>query len=516
MQVRELSKSYYAIIDVGSNTMRLVIYLKDKSGRLREIENVKAVARLRNHLLDDGTLSEEGQRVLITTLKSFKQVAHSYDLEEMVCVATATIRQAENQEEIIKLVSDRTGFDMRILSEHEEAYYGYLAVANSTQVQEGVTVDIGGGSTEVTYFKDRKLIKSHSFPFGALTLKQDFFKKDLPTEEEFYKLRQFLLDEFKSLPWLKKKNVPLIGIGGGARNLVQVDQNLKEYPLAGLHQYKMKDSDLSFVKNYLFTLSMKKLQKVEGLSKDRADIILPATEVFHSLYDTIQASGFILSRKGLRDGVFYEQLTKDMGTSLFPNVLEESIQELISDYDLNIQQIHHVQHLSHQLFIKLHEKGLGSLKKEDWLELKRASYVFNLGDYIDSEASYQHTFYLLANRTIDGLMHVERLRLALLASFKNKTVFKQFLQPYKKWFLKDERKKLRLMGALLKFCYSLDSTRRKTVRDLQVATHDGDLHITLYCTGEWMPEEYQAEKQKKHLEKSLKRNIELSFVESKG
>lgn len=510
-----MARKFYAIIDVGSNTMRLVIYLRDKGGRLREVENVKAVARLRNHLTKDGLLSTEGLQTLLTTLKSFKEVAESYTLEEMVCVATATVRQAGNQEEIISQVSKHTGFDMRILSDHEEAYYGYLAVVNSTPVTEGITVDIGGGSTEVTYFKDRELIESYSFPFGALTLKQDFFKKELPTENEFAALRRYLLDQFKSLPWLQKKDIPLIGIGGGARNLAQIDQNLKEYPLAGLHQYKMKDSDLAFIKNYLFTLPMKKLQKVEGLSKDRADIILPATEVFHSLYDTMQASGFILSRKGLRDGVFFEQLTKDMGTSVFPNVLEESIQELINDYDLNVKQIQHVQHLAHQLFYQLHEKGLGSLKKSDWQEVKRASYVFNLGDYIDSEASAQHTFYLLANRTIDGLMHMERLRMALMASYKNKTIFKQFLQPYKKWFLKDEQKKLRLLGSLLKFCYSLDSTRRQTIQSLTLTKEGHDLHITCHCSGEWMPEEYQAEKQKKHLEKSLKKTIELSFVENK-
>lgn len=264
-----MARKFYAIIDVGSNTMRLVIYLRDKGGRLREVENVKAVARLRNHLTQDGLLSTEGLQTLLTTLGSFKEVAESYTLEEMVCVATATIRQAGNQEEIITQVSKHTGFDMRILSDHEEAYYGYLAVVNSTPVTEGITVDIGGGSTEVTYFKDRELIESYSFPFGALTLKQDFFKKELPTENEFSALRRYLLDQFKSLPWLQNKDIPLIGIGGGARNLVQIDQNLKEYPLAGLHQYKMKDSDLSFIKNYLFTLPMKKLQKVEGLSKDR-------------------------------------------------------------------------------------------------------------------------------------------------------------------------------------------------------------------------------------------------------
>ncbi|MCA0983985.1 Ppx/GppA family phosphatase [Halobacillus yeomjeoni] len=509
-----MTKRYYSIIDVGSNTVRLVIYMSDNGGRLREIENVKVVARLRNYLMDDGRLSDEGLDVLLNTLKSFKEVADVYTLEEKVCVATATIRQAENQEQIIHSVSEQTGFDMRILSESEEAYYGYLAVVNSTPITEGVTVDIGGGSTEITYFKDRKIIESHSFPFGALTLKRDFIEKDLPSDKEMSELRHYLTSQFKSLPWLTNKDVPLIGIGGGARNLVQIDQNLKEYPLAGLHQYKMKDSDLAFIKNYLFTLSMKKLQKVEGLSKDRADIILPATEVFHTLYDVIRADGFILSRKGLRDGIFYEQLTKDMGTSVFPSVLEESIQELITDYDLNIKQIHHIQHLAHQLFHRLQEKGIGGLRKEDWMEVKRASYVFNLGEYIDSEASYQHTFYLLANRTIDGLMHKERLRLALMASFKNKTVYKQFMNPYKDWFLKEERKKLRLLGALLKFCYSLDSTRRRTITDLDVDVQKEDIQVTCYCDHEWMPEEYQAEKQKKHLEKAIKKGVELSFVKN--
>ncbi|MCP3026849.1 Ppx/GppA family phosphatase [Halobacillus sp. A5] len=508
-----MAKQHYAIIDIGSNSVRLVVYLRDKGGRLREVENVKAVARLSTYLLEDGTLSKNGINKLLHTLSSFEGVLATYVLEETVCVATAAIRQSTNQEEIIKEVSKHTGFDMRVLSEEEEAYYGYLAVANSTSLTEGFTVDIGGGSTEVTYFKDRELIHSHSFPFGAVTLKQRFFKKDLPTEEEFSNLRQFLKESFSSLPWLTGKKVPLVGIGGGARNVVQVDQNLKEYPLAGLHQYKMLDSDLSFIKNYLFTLPMKKMQKVEGLSKDRADIILPAVEVFHTLYEAVQADGFILSRKGLRDGVFYEQLTQGMGTSLFPSVLEESIQELINDYELDMRQIQHVQHLAKELFSQFHERGIGSLTIDDWTEVKRASYVFNLGEYIDDEASAQHTFYLLANRTIDGLMHIDRLKLALMASFKNKTVFKQFISPYKSWFLKEERKHIRFLGAFLKFCYSLDSTRRGTVESLKVNAKGENLTITLFCSKDYMPEEYQIEKQKKHLEKALNTKINLVFVQ---
>ncbi|MRH44630.1 exopolyphosphatase [Aquibacillus halophilus] len=508
-----MQKKYYAIVDIGSNTMRLVIYLQEKAGKLREVENVKAVARLRNHLDDEGLLTKTGIDILISTLKSFKEVAETYHLTNTVCVATATIRQAKNQTEIQQKIQEETGYEMKILSGHEEAFYGYLAVVNSTAVTEGITIDIGGGSTEVTYFKSRNLLESHSFPFGALTLNQ-FFKHEQPLDDEIAELRDFLSKQFDSLPWLKSRAVPLIGIGGSARNLVQIDQNKKAYPLAGLHQYKITETDIKEISDYLGSLSLSKLEKVEGLSSDRADIIFPVIEVFHSLYQYIEAESFILSRKGLREGVFYEQLSKGLGTFLFPNVLEDSIQELINDFDLNPKQILHVQFLTRRLFFEFSNQDIGFLTDEDWMDVKRASYVFNLGEYIDSESSSQHTFYLLANRTIDGLLHLDRLKLALIASFKNKTVFNQFIDPFKDWFSKNEQKKLRLLGSILKFTYCLDATKRQIVEDIKVTSSEKTVNITLYCNQTWMPEEYQSEKQKKHLEKAIKKNITLEFVDT--
>ncbi|GGM30040.1 exopolyphosphatase [Paraliobacillus quinghaiensis] len=507
-----MEKNYYAIIDIGSNTIRLVIYLQEKAGRLREVENVKTSARLRDHLDSDGRLTKKGSDILLHSLHNFADVIATYTLVDLVCVATATIRQATNNNELKKLVKEELNWDMRILSEQEEAFYGYLAVVNSTSIEEGITIDIGGGSTEVTYFKDRQLIHAHSFPFGTLTLRSYLEQDGQSFDKNMQALRRFLKEQFHSLPWLSQKNVPLIGIGGSARNLVQIDQNQKAYPLAGLHQYKMDDSDIAGVSNYLSSLSFKKLQKVEGLSKDRSDIIIPAIEAFHSLYQTIEADCFILSRKGLRDGVFYEILSQDRGTLLFPNVLEDSIQELINDYDLNTKQIMHVQFLTRQLFNNLKTAGIKSLSKKDWFLLKRASYVYNLGDYIDSESSSQHTFYLLANRTIDGLMHIDRLQIALIASFKNKMVFKQFIEPYKDWFLKQERKRLQLLGALLKFTYCLDATKRQVVQDFDLDIKSDTLYLTFYCNQNSMPEAYQSEKQKKHLEKALSKSIELRFI----
>ncbi|MFC2949838.1 Ppx/GppA phosphatase family protein [Virgibacillus sediminis] len=504
-------QNYYSIIDIGSNTMRLVIYARENSGRLHEVENIKIVARLSEHLDKDNMLTEEGQNILINNLKSFEEVTESYHLIETVCIATAAIRQAENQEKIKHDIKEQIGWNLRILPGDQEAFYGYLAVVNSTSIKEGITVDIGGGSTEVTYFKDRKLVESHSFPFGALTLKE-YYSKNNSSEKGRMELRRYVAGQLQALPWIKDKEVPLIGIGGSARNMAQIDQNIKRYPLAGLHQYKMNDSDISRISSYLSSLSLAKRQKVEGLSKDRADSILPAVDVFHCIYEEIQATCFVLSRKGLRDGVLYEQLFQKLEQPVLPDVLKNSMSELVNDFNRSSQQIIHVHHLLQKIFKAFQLKGIGSLTKQDWSMLELAEHVYYLGKYIDSESSAQHTFYLLANRSIDGLMHRDRIRLALIGSFKSKTVFKQFLEPYKDWFLKEERKKLRLLGALLKFSFSLDATKRQVVQDIDLEFKKDGLLLTLYCNKDYIPEEYQAEKQKKHLEKALNTRILLSFT----
>src|SRR5690625_578089 len=142
-------KNYFAVIDIGSNSMRLVIYSKQHSGRLQEVENMKAVVRLKNDIDHENILSEEGISHIIRTLKSFKDILSNYELTEFKVIATAAIRQAVNQEEIQQIVKEQFNWEMRILSEDEEAVYGYLAVVKSREIDVSMKVDISGASTQV-------------------------------------------------------------------------------------------------------------------------------------------------------------------------------------------------------------------------------------------------------------------------------------------------------------------------------------------------------------------------------
>lgn len=506
-------QQFSALIDIGSNTMRLVVYQKEKTGRFREIEDVKAVSRLSNYLDANQNLTPDGIKILLDTLTNFSEVLSIYPYQHFICMATATIRQAKNRAELIQQVKSKIGWEMIILSEKEEAYFGYLAVVNSTALTEGITVDMGGGSTEITYFKGRKLIHSYSFPFGTLSLKA-LYEDDCSEEENALKVRQFVSKQFCSLPWLIDKHVPLIGIGGSARNLAQIDQNEKSYPMAGLHQYKMEFTDIKRVLDKLKASSLKKREKIEGLSKDRADIIVPAIETFATLYEMINARDFILSRKGLRDGVNYQFIHINQETPYFPNVLENSLHEFVTRYDLNMKQISHLQYLTEKIFDKLVANKIKSLTKTDWFYLTHAIYVFNLGKYIDAESSSQHTFYLLVNQAINGLLNQDKLKLALIASYKNQVTFNQFVKPFKNWLTKQERKKLQLIGALLKFTYSLDATKRQVIKDFDFKIKRKQIQLTVYYVKNPSAERYQAEKQKKHLEKALNKKVILHFIEA--
>lgn len=506
-----MEQEKYAIIDIGSNTVRLVIYTRDKSGRFTESENVKAVARLRNYLNEDNILEQEGIDILVKTLKSFQEVTRHHQLKDIKCVATAAVRQAENQDEIMAAIEEETDFTIRILSEFEEANYGYLAVVNSTSFASGITVDIGGGSTEVTYFNNRQLVFFYSFPFGALSLKQQFVQGDTPTKGELRELRSFLKEQFNQLEWLADKRLPLIGIGGSARNMAQIHQEHIEYPLSGVHQYMMSRNDVEEINDLLKSLEFSELQRLEGLSKDRADIIIPAVEVFRYLMELIDTNQFALSRKGLRDGVFYEETTKEFDLSVFPNVVEESFHELAIDYDINLTHAFHVANSALLISKELEEVDLLSLDERDHKRLKLSSALYNLGSYIDSESSHQHTFYLLANRTIDGLLHKERIIVALMASFKNKEVFKRNVNLYEDWFAKEELTKYSLLGAIIKLAYSLNATKRDIVETIELEENEDKLIFSVHCREDWKPEQYQVEKQKKHLEKQLKKTIDFKF-----
>ncbi|MGE7090110.1 Ppx/GppA family phosphatase [Lysinibacillus sp. NPDC048646] len=503
-----------AIIDIGSNTIRLVLYQYDKEEGLRELGNIKTVARLRTYLQPSGEMSEEGIQVLTETLLTFKAMLDDFEVVDVKAAATAAIRQASNREQIITFMQERTGIKIELLSEEEEAYYGYVAVAHSIGTRSAVTIDIGGGSTEITLFENKQLKKTHSFPFGTVSLKQRFVKGDILNSSEKKELIAFVKEQFTSLPWIQHVGLPIIAIGGSARNIAQVHQQQRDYPIASVHGYEIPKQDLEKLSMFLGNLSFNELKQLDGLSSDRADIIVPALEVFRVLMEVVGSEVFQLTKKGLREGlIIHRILQTDENAFDKYNVFEGNARRLARQYGRTEAEVDYLMHLADQLYRECCHLSYLPFDVADLQLVRKAAKVFNIGEYIELSSASQHTFYLIANQSIDGLNHKERVKLALLASYKNKDYYQRFAAPFTEWISREEYRKIRDLGALLKFVYSLNVSKRNIVHAIEMHKREGFAQLDVYVKNNAAAEKYQANRHKKHLERTLKIPIQVNFIE---
>lgn len=503
------------LVDIGSNTIRLVIFEYSKETGLQELQNIKTPARLYQFLSDDKEMSDQGIEVLCETLNSFKKVAEKFHVNALYPVATAAVRQAINIDDVILKVKEQTGIDMRIISEKEEAFFGFYAVINTLDYEDGVTVDIGGGSTEVTFFEDKELKFSHSFPFGVVTLQNMFFKGKAHNDKEAIEAAaKFIQEQLRGLRWLEKRRVPIIAIGGSARNIARIHQSITEYPIAGVHGYAMKEEDLDLVFEKLTKASKDDLEDLDGLSRDRQDIIVPSCVLFNTLFDEVDATEFIFSRKGLREGVIMNILEQEYTLPFDKdNVFKDSLKNLASDYNINEEEAKQRVMIAETLYYELDKYELIDGNKRDKTFLRHAAYLYYLGSYIDSDASSQHTYYILSNSSLNGISHKNRVRLALLASYKNKSLLK-FYEDETRWFNSEERDVIQMLGSILKFSYALNISNTNIVKSLYFRKNEDSYDLVIEYTGDAIAEEYQAERQKKHIEKLIKSKINLIFTES--
>lgn len=501
-----------AIIDIGSNTVRLVMYRYSKNEGLREFGNMKKVARLRTYLLPNGEMSEEGIQLLQDLLASFKQILEDYEVTDIKIAATAAVRQATNNAEIVERMQRELGMTLDILTEEEEAYFGFVAVVNSMVTPSAITIDIGGGSTEITLFKNKKLLKTHSFPFGTVSLKQNYVNNTTITEDEKYKLRSFLREQFMSLPWIVNTNLPVIGIGGSARNIGQVHQQQIGYPISDVHHYELTKQNIDTLKLELGGMSFEQLKQLNGLSADRADIIVLALEAFAALMDVVGSKHFQLSKKGLREGLIINRIAGSNSTAFDKyNVFNINARRIAFEYGRSEEETLTLSSLAEQLY---REACLLELfhPNEEHLELiTRAAKLYAIGEYIELDSASQHTFYLISNQSIPGITQIERIKIALLASYKNKEYFERFIQPFTAWFSKEEQKALRDFGALLKFIYGLNISKRNIVRKITLERMGEEIVAIVTTERNAVAEEYQANRQKKHLERLFKRNLIIKF-----
>ena len=186
-----------AIIDLGSNTARLLLVDVMENGHFYIVDQLKETPRLGEGMERDGFLKPARMHETINTLKMFRKLCDVNNIERIIAVATAAVRRAKNQRSFLDEVSATCGIKLKVLSAEEEAMLVYRGVINSMDIPKGLILEIGGGSTKIVYYNRRNLLNYATLPFGAITLTELFANDGLSPEEQTAKIEEFFTELFK-------------------------------------------------------------------------------------------------------------------------------------------------------------------------------------------------------------------------------------------------------------------------------------------------------------------------------
>ncbi|PYI57059.1 Ppx/GppA phosphatase family protein [Paenibacillus flagellatus] len=463
------------IIDIGSNSVRLVVYERIGAEAFRVIDESKESVRLSARISGDGSIAPEDAERLARVLNEFRLLCRVHGVGPIRAVATAAIRNAANGRDVAALLEKRTGLSVDILSGEEEARFGFVGMINSLDIADGFLIDIGGGSTEVSLFRSRTLVRTVSFPFGAVNTAKSLADGGDASKDGVKRIRDMVTSAAAVEPWIAQHpGLPLVGLGGTIRSLCKIDQKKKKYAFPQTHRYELSQADLNGLADWLPSLPVEQRKKVDGLSDDRADIIVPGLIILHTLFLHMNARSCIVSGAGLRDGVFYE--TAFPGRPVRADVLGDSVSNLLSLHPaVSRPHVEHVRRLADRLFEGLALEAVYGRRSRELL--RTAAMLYRIGVTVDFYRYNKHTFYLLANSRIDGLTHRESVLCALIASYKSRSRTRSSFAPYKELMEEADLDLACRLGSLLQLAVALDRSETQPLEDVRARVDKADLRI---------------------------------------
>ncbi|MFP4456330.1 MAG: exopolyphosphatase [Clostridia bacterium] len=403
-----------AIIDIGSNSVRLVLLIISDKNSFRIIDDQKVSARLADGLAKNGYIKKERFDLGLKTVKVFKNLIDIHEIKDVLCIGTAALRRASNGAEFVKKVFDLYKIKIDVISGEMETFYDYCAVINSFDLEEGLLVDIGGGSIELGLFENRELIHSTSIDYGAIDITQKFNLDKAVNSKDKKDFIKFYREIFSDLPWLDKaKGLPVIGVGGSIRNIGKIDRKQIDYPLDLAHNYTILTQRVDKICKDLQSKSVKERKKVPGLSKKRADIIVGATSFINVLMKKLNSPYLAISGFGVREGLIYNYLLPK-GKHLVDDVLVFSLMNSINNFGASLNHSKHIYFLASSIFDKLSE--IHKIPNHYLNTLKAAAYLHDIGMFIQYYQHQDHTFYMMLNSSINGLTQRELVMSTFIAA----------------------------------------------------------------------------------------------------
>lgn len=403
------------IIDIGSNSMRMVVFKKTSRFGFHLINESKSKVKISEGCYENnGNLQPLPMQRAFDALKSFLNIAKNLHSRKILCVATSALRDAPNAKEFLNKVSKELHLNIKVIDGVKEAYYGGVATSNLISCDNFTTVDIGGGSTEFAFVDNNNIIDTVSLNIGTVRIQELYINKN-----DFEGASNYIVAQLKAI---NLKLPTIVGLGGTARAISRIILDIGNYPLNILHgfSYEVKDH-IELMQNIIDAKDNDRLKSL-GVRKDRFDTASTGTFIFKTILEYFEVQKVITSGVGVREGVYLTDIlrtTKDK----FPANFNVSLRSLLDRYVDDDFQSAYLGNNVKKIFDTL--APLHNIDQKYRSLLVVSSKLQLIGQSLNFYKTQENSFWFILNGLNYGFTHEEKVLIAIVAKFSKKSLPKE-------------------------------------------------------------------------------------------
>lgn len=297
----------YAIIDIGSNTIRLSVY-DYTDGHIDSLFHKKVTAGLAGYV-EDGYLTQKGISKAIEVIGSFVTLVRNLNIANLYAFATASLRNVKNSKDAVQTIISAVNLPIDIISGKEEATLDFIGATHKLKVSNGVLLDIGGGSTEVVIFASKEIKKAVSIPIGSLNSFSNHVKEIFPTEKEARQIRKTAIECLEaSIARPETPTSTICGVGGTIRNALKLDREIFDLPS---NRSELETAHVKKILKFLMSGNKSVLKTVLQTVPDRVHTITPGLIILNTAAEYFSSCEIAVSSFGVREGYLFKKVIKE-------------------------------------------------------------------------------------------------------------------------------------------------------------------------------------------------------------
>ncbi len=505
-------------IDIGTNSIRLIVAEVEPDGRYRVLDEEREMTRLGHGLFARGRLASEPMERSLVALAKMKVVADGFMVAELRAVATSAVREASNGRAFCQEVRRRCGLRVEIITGEEEAQFALRSARSHFDLagRSVAIVDIGGGSMEVTLTAGAVVDDVFTLPLGAVRLTERYDAAGTLSSKRWRKLRRGIdrvLDEQLRKPPFHPEI--MIGSGGTFTNLAAMAQLERESTARPVQGYAMTRAEIVHLLHRLRATPLPERREIPGLNPRRADIIVAGTAAVARLAKRLGTQQILINTGGLRDGLLLtmiaDRFPKDAGESARPLSRLDSARLFARQCRSNERHCEQVARLATQLFDGLAERfGLPAESRE---LLEAAALLHDIGYVINHAKHHKHAYHLILNGDLQGFTPRELEIVACVARYHRKAFPSKRHAAFGR-LERADRRLVRALAGMLRIADGLDRTHTQRISAVTCATHRGFVELTLQARTDPRVEIWDAERKSRLFLRAF--DVEPRFVWLRG